>query len=94
MTAGTDYLVETNGDQCGKIVLPYGGSWPSGTLYPSNPITIRFVCGWTTAALIPKSLKRAVKFAAENAYYHGDRSDILKPVIDNLCWNHRLWGNF
>ena len=23
---------------CGFIVLPDGGSWPSGSLYPSNPI--------------------------------------------------------
>lgn len=94
MVQGTDYYVETNGDQHGRIVLPYGDTWPSFTPYPSNPITIRFVCGWTTAALIPKNLKRAVKFAAEDAYYHGDRSEILKPVIDNLCWNHRLWGAF
>jgi len=94
MTQASDYYVEANGDQHGRIVLPYGDTWPTDTLYPSNPITIRFVCGWTTAALLPKTLKRAVKFAAENAYYHGDRSDILKPVIDNLCWNHRLWGAF
>lgn len=46
LTVTTDYLVETNGDQCGRIVLPYGVTWPSGTLYPSNPITIRFICGW------------------------------------------------
>ena len=89
-----DYYVETNGDQHGRIVLPYGDTWPSFTPYPSNPITIRFVAGWTMAALIPKNLKRAVKFAAEDAYYHGDRSDILRPVIDNLIFNHRLWGNF
>jgi hypothetical protein len=28
MTVTTDYLVETNGDQHGRIVLPYGVSWP------------------------------------------------------------------
>jgi len=94
MTSGTDYLVETNGDQYGKIVLPYGKSWPCVTLYPSNPITIRFTCGWLTSAAIPKAIKRAVKFAAEDAYYHGDRSEVLKPVIDNLLYNHRLWGSF
>src|SRR5512139_2523227 len=37
LTVTTDYLVETNGDQCGRIVLPYGDTWPTGTLYPSNP---------------------------------------------------------
>jgi len=94
MTASTDYLVETNKDQHGKIVLPYGTSWPSTTLYPSNPITIRFTCGWTTAALVPKAIKRAVKFAAEDAYYHGDRSETLKPLIEWLLSSHRLWGEF
>jgi len=94
LTQATDYYVETNGDQHGRVVLPYGDTWPSDILYSSNPITIRFTCGWTTAALVPKAIKRAVKFAAEDAYYHGDRSDVLKPVIDKLLFSQRLWGVF
>jgi uncharacterized phiE125 gp8 family phage protein len=90
----TDYLAETNGSQCGRVVLPFGGSWPSGDLYPVNPIKIRFICGWTAAALVPKNLKRAVKLAAENAYYHGDRHEILKPAIDSLVSSWRLWEEF
>lgn len=90
----TDYLVETNGEQCGRIVLPYGESWPSDILYPSNPITIRFVAGWTTAALVPKNIKRAVKFAAEDSYYHGNRHDVLEKVIMNLLASYRLWDEF
>ena len=61
LTVTTDYLVETNGENEGRIVLPYGGSWPTGTLYPSNPITIEFVCGWTAAASIPETIRTAVK---------------------------------
>ena len=45
MVVNTDYIVESNGDQCGRIVLPYGVSWPSFTAHPSNPIEIQFVCG-------------------------------------------------
>lgn len=90
----TDYLVETNGSQCGRVVLPFSGSWPSGDLYPVNPIKIRFVCGWTSVALIPASIKRAVKLAAEDCYYHGDRSGILRPVIDSLLSSWRLWEEF
>ena len=59
LTAGTDYLVETNGEDCGFIVLPYGESWPTDTLYPSNPIKVRFICGWTAAADIPKKIRAA-----------------------------------
>ncbi len=94
LTLGTDYLVETNGEQCGRIVLPYGESWPSGTLYPSNPIIIRFVSGWTTAALVPSKIKSAIKFAAEDSYYHGNRHDILEEVINNLLASSRLWDEF
>jgi len=94
LTLTTDYLVETNGELCGKIVLPYGETWPSDTLYPSNPISIRFVCGWTTAALVPREIKRAVKFAAEDFYYHGDRHKILKETCDSLLWPYRIWEEF
>ena len=90
----TDYLVETNGQQCGCVMLPFSGSWPYGDLYPVNPIKVRFICGWTTADLVPKNIKRAVKFASENAYYHGDRSGILNQVIDNLLASWRLWEEF
>jgi uncharacterized phiE125 gp8 family phage protein len=92
LTVTTDYLVETNGEQRGRIVLPYGCSWPSATLYPSNPISIRFVCGWTAAASVPKNIKRAVKLAAEDAFYHGARRELLKDPIDNLLASHRLWS--
>lgn len=94
MTLTTDYLIETNGEGIGRIVLPYGESWPSFTAYPSNPITIEFACGWTAAASIPKNIKRAVKFAAEDAYYHGDRHEVLSKAIDNLLFSYILRNEF
>jgi uncharacterized phiE125 gp8 family phage protein len=94
LTENTDYLVETNSDGIGRIVLPYSESWPSGTLYPSNPIKIRFVCGWTAAVNLPKNIKRAVKFAAEDAYYRFDRHEALSIAIDSLLASYRLWDEF
>ncbi len=94
LTLTTDYLVETNGDGVGRIVLPDGASWPSDALYPSNPITIRFACGWTTATAVPAEIKAACKFAAESIYYHGDRDDVLKPVIQRLLASYRIWDEF
>ena len=94
MTVTTDYLVETNGEGIGRIVLPYGETWPSFTAYTTHPIVIRFACGWTTAALVPKTIKRAVKFAAEDSYYHGDRSEILAPIINRLLASYRLYDEF
>lgn len=86
LTVTTDYLVETNGEQCGAIVLPYGGTWPTGTLYPSNPISIRFVCGYATAAEVPKSIKSAVKRMAINLYLNKGDNTIGQTVIEDKTY--------
>ena len=100
LTVGTDYLVETNSEGIGKIVLPYGGSWPSGILYPSNPITIRFVCGWTSAAAIPSKIRAACLLVCGDLYanregqvlsnlnYQGNRT------VQQLLSSARLWDEF
>jgi uncharacterized phiE125 gp8 family phage protein len=59
MTATTDYLVDTDSD-VGRIVLPYGGTWPSATLYPMNPITVEYVAGYNASNPIPETLKLAM----------------------------------
>lgn len=53
-----DYIIEPNGELIGGIVLVYGSSWPSAALYPANPITIRFACGWASALVVPKRIKQ------------------------------------
>lgn len=40
-----DYIVDTDTEP-GRIVLAYQKSWPTDTLYPSNPIKIEFECGY------------------------------------------------
>lgn len=94
LTENTDYLVETNGEGIGRLVLPYGETWPSGTLYPSNPIKIRFVCGWLAAASIPEDIITAVLFCAERMWYHGDRDAALTRAIGSLLYTHRIWDEF
>lgn len=91
MTVTTDYLVETNGEQCGKIVLPYGETWPSFTAYPSNPIVVRFVCGWTSVELIPYTIKAAVLLKAVDMYLLNAEEN--KAIMDLLSSN-RLWDEF
>jgi uncharacterized phiE125 gp8 family phage protein len=91
MTLTTDYTVEINGTQCGFVVLPYQGSWPSATLRPSQPITIRFVCGYATQSEVPVAIKRAVKACCTNLY--ANRGDDVIGVntvnydktYDRLC---------
>jgi len=100
MTVTTDYLVETNGDKCGRIVLPWGVSCPSGLLYPSNPIKIRFVCGWTTQALIPYSIRAAQLMVAADLWTNREAQNlsnystsgmIVNPTVQYLLWNYKLW---
>lgn len=70
MTVDTDYYVEKNGDQCGRVVLPYGVSWPSFTAYPTKAILIRYVCGYGDAASdVPSTAKMAIKRRCASLYY-------------------------
>jgi hypothetical protein len=102
LTENTDYIVELNGEQCGKIVLPWGTVWPTGQLYPSNPITIKFVCGWASAALIPNKIKVAMKMIAAGMYENredmlltpGKASDIDNDTVPNLLSSCRLFEEF
>jgi len=102
MTAGTDYIVETNGDQCGRIVLPYGVSWPSFTAYPSNPIVVRYVCGWTTAVSVPSTIRSAVKMIALDLYENREAQQFSNGgmeyrenvAVTNLLASARIWDEF
>jgi len=102
LTPTTDYLVETNGEQCGRIVLPYGETWPSGTLYPSNPITIRFVAGWTTATLVPAKIRAAMLLICSDLYVNREGqlygqfgSDYKEnKAVQHLLASARLWDEY
>lgn len=95
-------IVETNGEGCGRIVLPYGVSWPSFTAYTSNPIVIRFIAGWTTAALVPYKIKAALLLICADLYQNregqvlgmsGQTYQVNKTVM-SLLTSARLWDEF
>lgn len=103
MVVTTDYLVETNGEKCGRIVLPWGVSWPSGDLYPSNPITVRFVCGWTTTALIPAKIRSAILMICTDLWMNRESQTFsnnsaqkyeINPTVQRLLYNAKLWEEF
>lgn len=100
MTVTTDYLVETNGEQCGKIVLPYGKTWPSFTAYPTKPIVIRFICGWTAAALIPSKIRNAVKLICADLYKNRESQAMSSmdykenKTVMRLLGSSILWDEF
>ena len=101
MTVATDYIVETNGEACGRIVLPYGVSWPSFTPYSSNPIKITFVVGWKTAADIPSRIKSAIKMLCADLYEYRElkmtqaQGNVTEnKTVQNLLASSRLWDEF
>jgi len=100
LTLTTDYLVETNGERCGRIVLPYSGYWPTGELYPSNPITIEFVCGWTSASAIPSKIKSAILMIIHDLWSNRSSQDftnqsgqtyVVNETVNRLLWTAKLW---
>lgn len=68
LTENTDYLVETNGEQCGFVKLPDSVSWPPATLGVSKPVHIRFVSGWASIGDIPAKIKAAIKMICHDLY--------------------------
>lgn len=100
MTLTTDYTVEVNGEGIGRLVLPYGCSWPSDSLYPSNPITIEFTCGWTAASLIPSKIRTAIKLICGDLYTNregrvfGSFDYKVNPAVMALLSSMRLWNEF
>lgn len=65
----TDYLVDTYSEP-GRIVLAYGESWPTESLYPANPIAIEFTCGYGDADDVPKAIKQALLLLVGHWYEH------------------------
>ena len=100
LTLTTDYLIETNGEGIGRIVLPYGESWPSDILYPSNPITVEFACGWTAAASIPSKIKSACLLILADLWSNREAKILSNftfqenKAVKRLLASSRLWGEF
>lgn len=99
MTPTTDYLVDASSDP-GRVYLPYGGSWPSFTAHPVNPIAIRFVAGFgSNASDVPAAIRTAIKMLAED--YWNNRSATHTQAAGNVTENKavmallypfRLWS--
>jgi hypothetical protein len=47
--AAANYISDTD-SMPGRLVLAYGASWPSASLYPVHPIRIRYTAGIATAS--------------------------------------------
>ncbi len=94
-----DYIIEPNGELIGRVVLAYGSSWPSDALYPANPITIRFTCGWASALEVPQRIKTAIKMICAELYAMRGEPVVGQTVTEDksvprLLASFRLWEEF
>lgn len=92
-----DYIVDTDSEP-GRIVLDYGESWPSETLYPANPIQIEFEAGYGDAATdVPQYLRQAVLLLVGHWYENREPVVIgtvhkeLPLAVDSLIYLHRAY---
>lgn len=95
-TMASDEYIEDTDSEPGRVVLDYGETWPSETLYPSNPVYIEFVCGYgDSASDIPMPIRAAMLLMIEDYYNH--RGSVVANVTEipghimNLLWPYRLW---
>ena len=70
-----DYIVDAD-RQIGRVILGYGKSWPSFTPYPSNPIRVRYVAGYTSA---PQSIKQAMLLLI--AHWFANRESVMVGTV-------------
>jgi uncharacterized phiE125 gp8 family phage protein len=75
----TDYHVDA-ASFVGRIVLAYGESWPSETLRTSNPIVVRFTCGYGAASAVPTSIKHAILLVTGTLYAKRETIEISHIV--------------
>jgi len=90
MTVDTDYIVDTDSD-VGRIVLPYGLSWPSFTPHPVNPIKIRYVAGYEEApASIRQSMLLLIGHWYANREATGEATGQIEFAVKALLSQHRM----
>lgn len=66
--SSTKYHVDTF-EAPGRIVLADGEAWPTIQRRP-NPVQIRFLCGYATAAAVPANVKHAILLLAGAFFAH------------------------
>jgi uncharacterized phiE125 gp8 family phage protein len=92
-TLGTSkYQVDANTDP-GRITPAYGEAWPV-TRDQMNAVTIRFVCGYGLAAVVPEEIRSAILLMT--AYLEQNRSEAdnetfrLPSAPDHLLCPYRV----
>jgi len=79
-----NYIVNIDSDP-GQIVLDYNKSWPTAALYPSNPITVEYVCGYGLAGSnVEANIIHAIKIIISNLYENRESEVISAGTLFEL----------
>lgn len=92
------YTVVPSSDHSPGYIVPiYGGVWPSTRSVP-NAVTVRYVAGYTTAALVPARIKHAMKLLIAHWSINREPQAIGNIVttvehgVDALLWPLKVWA--
>ena len=86
-----DYIVDINTEP-GRVVLGYQKSWPTTTLYPSNPIEIEFVCGYGDAGSdVESSILHAIKLDISDLFENRETEVYLNNHFKLGTWEALLF---
>lgn len=91
----TDYIVD-KAEEPGRIVLAYGKTWPSVTLYPAGAITVRFTAGYGAASAVPQAIKQAILllvghwYESREAVVGGAVQREIPFAVEALLWSFRV----
>lgn len=79
LTIDQDYIISLRGI-LGRITTPYGASWPYTTLYPLDPIIIRYTCGYGDEPEdVPEKTRQVIKMLV--AHWYENRVPIVTGTI-------------
>jgi len=92
--AASKYDVDASSEP-GRIAPAFGETWPD-TRDVNNAVTVTFIAGYTTAALVPDTIKHAIKMITGHWYENreevviGVTSKQLERAVTSLLWSERV----
>lgn len=98
--SASDYTVQIGDDAKPSIIVKPDCTWPTDTLYNSNPICIEMICGYgDTADTVPQMIRFAIMLLVshwcenrEPVYAGVNTVQQIPFTVDNLLANFRAWG--
>jgi uncharacterized phiE125 gp8 family phage protein len=81
MTPAIGYIVDAESN-VGRVMLPYGCTWPSFVPYPVNPIRVEYIAGYCAANPIPESIKQAMLLLVGHWYTNREATGTATGQIE------------